>query len=316
MTVCSHDHHGPHDAQASAAQRRESRTRYVAVLALLTMILEVAVGGWTGSMALVADGWHMASHAGALGFASFAYWFARRTHAQGRFAFGPGKVATLAGFTNAVVLVIVALLMGVEAIERLMRPENVRFAEALVTAVIGLAVNLVSARLLHPVHDDDHHDHNLRSAYLHVVADVLTSVLAIGALAAGYFTGITRLDAVAGAIGAAVILWWAVGLIRAAIPELVDVCVDRERVSALLRERLAAVPSVSLVDVRVWSLGSGKLACHAAIATRAEGIEACDDALRRLPGIEHVSLGLVRPLAAVAMPLEEGINAGAGGSRS
>jgi cation diffusion facilitator family transporter len=260
------------------------------------MVLEVVVGKWSGSMALVADGWHMASHAGALGFASLAYAFARRSQAQGRFAFGPGKVATLAGFTNAVVLAIVALLMGVEATERLVRPEEVRFAEALVIAAVGLGVNLVSARLLHPVHADDHHDHNLRSAYLHVVADVLTSVLAIAALAAGYLTGVTRLDAVAGAIGALVILWWAVGLIRAAVPELLDVCVDRDRITGVLLERLTSVPGARLVDVRAWSLGSGRLACQAVVATsREEDLAACHGALRDVPGFAHMSLSLSPP---------------------
>jgi cation diffusion facilitator family transporter len=279
-----------------SGHRSERRTQLVAVLALVTMAVEIVVGAWTGSMALLADGWHMASHAGALVLASAAYWVARRFHAQDRFAFGPGKVATLAGFTNALILGLVAVLMGVESCERVIFPATVRFDEALLIAVLGLVVNVISVRLLHPAHADERHDHNLRSAYAHLVADVLTSVLAIAALLAGHFTGLARLDAVAGLVGALVILWWAVGLLRATVPELVDICVDRERVTALLGERLSASSDARLIDVRVWSLGAGRLACHLDVAgPPAELSNACRDLLERMPAIQHLSTTVQPP---------------------
>ena len=280
-------------AACGATSRRERRVRLVTGLALVAMALELVVGTWAGSMALLADGWHMASHAGALGLASAAYWFARRFQAQDRFAFGPAKVTTLAGFTNALLLGIVAVLMGIESSQRLIHPQAVRFDEALLVAVLGLGVNVVSARVLHPEHAEEHHDHNLRSAYAHILADVLTSVLAIAALVAGHFTGIGRLDALAGLGGGLFILWWAVGLLRATVPELLDMSVERERVMALLRDRLAASPEARLGDVRVWSIGAGRLACHLEVgASSAELRDACRDLLEKVPAIQHLSTSL------------------------
>jgi cation diffusion facilitator family transporter len=292
MSGCAgHPHRrGAWGRAAGGRCQKEERTRLVALLTLLTMAVELVVGAWTGSMALLADGWHMASHAGALALASAAYWFARRFHAQDRFAFGPAKVGTLAGFTNAMLLGVVALFMGIESGQRLLHPQAVRFDEALWIALVGLLVNVISARVLHPAHTEDHHDHNLRSAYAHVIADVLTSVLAIAALVAGHFTGFTRLDALAGLVGALAILWWAVGLLRTAVPELVDVCVDRDRVAAFLGERLRARPGVRLFDVRVWSTGAGRLACHLDIAAPAGELSAaCRDLLEKMPAIHHLS---------------------------
>ena len=275
---------------------KERRTQLVALLALVTMGIELVVGAWAGSMALLADGWHMASHAGALALASAAYWFARRYHAQDRFAFGPAKMATLAGFTNALLLGVVAVLMGVESCQRVIHPETVRFDEALWIALLGLVVNVISARVLHPEHAEDHHDHNLRSAYAHVVADVLTSVLAIAALVAGHFTGFARLDALAGLVGTLVILWWAVGLLRATVPELVDMCVERERVTTLLRERLSASSDARVTDVRVWSIGAGRLACHVEVAASAAELSAaCRDLLEKMPTIQHLSTTVGSP---------------------
>ena len=245
---------------------RERQTRRVAILAFVTMAAEIAVGSWTGSLALLVDGWHMASHVCALGLASVAYWYARRAESAGRFAFGPGKVATLAGYTNAVVLAIVAVLMFAEGVERLAAPAQVRFTEALPVAVIGLLVNLVSAWILSPEEEhhephDHHHDHNLRSAYLHVLSDILTSVLAIGALTLGYFTGIARFDAVVALVGAVVILWWAIGLMRRSAPELIDLRLDSETVTSL-RAALEADGHASVNELKLWPLGSGRKACH------------------------------------------------------
>ena len=207
------------------------------------MLAELAVGFWSGSLALLADGFHMATHAGALGLTAAAYWFARTRAQDEAFTFGTGKVYALAGYTSAVVLAIVALWMGYESVSRLLSPVTIRFDEALPIAVLGLVVNLVSAKLLHHGHDHGHegahghdhdhgpghdhahahdhdhahdhghehakpaaaHDHNLRAAYFHVLADALTSVLAIGALLAGRYLGITFLDPLMGLLGGAVI---------------------------------------------------------------------------------------------------------------
>jgi cation diffusion facilitator family transporter len=285
-------------AAGAITDGRERRTRLVVLLALFTMLVELLVGFWSRSMALLADGWHMAGHAGALGLASGAYWLARRWQAQNRFAFGPAKVATLAGFASALLLAMVAVLMIVESSHRVVRPQAVRFVEALWIAVGGLAVNVISARLLQPEHPEDHHDHNLRSAYAHVVADALTSVLAIAALVAGHFTGITRLDALAGLVGSLVILWWAVGLLRATVPELVDMSmsVERDRVAAVVGQRLPGGLEAPSVNVRVWSLGGGRLACHLEVAAPAGALSAaCRDLLHEIPAIHHLSTALAPP---------------------
>jgi cation diffusion facilitator family transporter len=253
--------------EARPAPRGEQKTRWVLFIALFAMAAEIAVGLWSGSLALLTDGWHMATHVGALGLCCLAYWYARRAHGAGRFAFGPGKVATLAGFANAIILGVIAILMLVEAVERLASPQPVRFAEALPVALVDLLVNIASAWLLSPDHAEDHHDHNLRAAYLHVLADALTSVLAISALAFGYFTSTARLDAIVAMVGAVVILWWAVGLLRTSIPELVDVRLEAETVVASLRKRLECDGLTSVKEVRLWPLGSGRKGCQLGLVT-------------------------------------------------
>jgi cation diffusion facilitator family transporter len=299
----AHVHAGECAHDADAATRRERRTRQVTVIAFVTMVAEIAVGTWSGSLALLADGWHMATHVGAMGLASLAYWYARRAGRAGRFAFGPGKVATVAGFTNALALGFVALLMAVESVERLASPRPVQFTEAIPVAIVGLVVNLVSAWLLGAEHTDDHHDHNLRSAYVHVLADILTSVLAIAALAVGYFTGLLRLDAVVGIVGAVVILWWAVGLVRHAVPELLDVRLDSAPLLALLRDRLSADGPTTVTDVRLWPLGSGRRGCHLCLVTSApRPLEEYRRLVVELGSIDHVAIEVTRAEADALRP--------------
>ena len=243
------------------------------LLTAAMMGVEIVVGYATHSMALLADGWHMATHVGALGLASAAYWVSRRFAGHRAFAFGTGKVRALAGYTSAVALGLVAIAMVVESLERLLRPHAIDFVSSLPVAVLGLLVNLVSVFLLHAHEDedDDHdgeHDHNHRAAFMHVVADAFTSVLAIAALLAGRFLGWAWLDAVSGIVGGVVILKWGAGLSRNAAFELLDVS-PSSAVEDEIRVALEALDDVRVSDLHVWSLGGGKKSCVVTVITAA-----------------------------------------------
>lgn len=253
------DHAGlpPHDVH-------EKRTQWVVGVATIMMVGELVVGKLSGSMALTADGWHMATHVGALGISALAYWYARTRAGHRRFPFGTGKVYSLAGYTNAILLAVVACWMIVESIERFVKPTRIHFGEALPVAVLGLVVNLVSAKLLD--HDDDHDDHNIRAAYLHVVADALTSVLAIGALVLGRYVGWSFLDPAMGIVGALVILHWARGLIRDTSCPLLD-ATGCEASETKVRARLEALDDVKVADLHLWELGPGRRGCVVSLVT-------------------------------------------------
>ena len=258
----SHDHvflGASHDENAR-------RTLWVVALTFVMMIGEIAAGYMTGSMALLADGFHMATHAGALGIAAAAYGFARRNANNARYSFGTGKVGDLAGFASAMVLGLVSIGIAGESILRLFQPTTVAFTEATVIAVIGLAVNILSAFLLagdhshHGHHDHGHghdhhhhHDNNLRSAYLHVLADALTSILAIAALLSGRYLGWVWLDPAMGIVGAIVIAKWAVGLMRDSAAVLLDT--TDEHVAEEIRELLESSDDVRISDLHVWQVG-------------------------------------------------------------
>ena len=257
----SHDHvflGASHDDNAR-------RTLWVVVLTFVMMIGEIAAGYITGSMALLADGFHMATHAVALGIAAAAYGFARRHANNARYSFGTGKVGDLAGFASAMVLGLVSIGIAGESILRLFQPTTVAFTEATVIAVVGLVVNIVSAFLLagdHGHHDHGHshdhghhhhHDNNLRSAYVHVLADALTSILAIAALLAGRYLGWVWLDPVMGIVGAIVIAKWAVGLMRDSAAVLLDT--TDEHVAEEIRELLESSDDVRISDLHVWQVG-------------------------------------------------------------
>jgi cation diffusion facilitator family transporter len=233
------------------------------------MVIEIVAGYATNSMALLADGWHMATHVGALGLASAAYWVSRRFADHRAFAFGTGKVRALAGYTSAVALGLVAVVMVVESVERLLHPHAIDFASSLPVAALGLLVNLVSVLLLHAHDEDDHgdeHDHNHRAAFMHVVADTFTSVLAIAALLAGRFLGWSWLDAVSGILGGLVILKWGAGLSRSAAFELLDVS-PSSAVEDEIRVVLEALDDVRVRDLHVWSLGAGAKSCVVTLVT-------------------------------------------------
>ncbi|MDQ3369572.1 MAG: CDF family Co(II)/Ni(II) efflux transporter DmeF [Myxococcota bacterium] len=232
------------------------------------MVLEIAVGYTAGSMALLADGWHMATHVVALGMASLAYVIARRFESHHAFTFGTGKIHTLAGYTSALLLAIVAVGMIVESASRLVTPRTIDVASSLPVAIVGLLVNIVSVKLLHggAEHDHEHdgdphdHDHNHRAAVMHVLADILTSALAIVALVAAQLLGWSWLDPITGIVGGLVIGKWSFGLCKTAALELLDV--DPSASFQLqIREALEQIDDVRVHDLHVWSLGRGARSC-------------------------------------------------------
>ena len=197
----------------------ESRSKLVVFITAITMILEIFFGYWTNSMALLADGWHMASHVFALALTWLAYFVSRKYSNTEKYTFNSNKLLALSGFLSAVALLIVAVFMSVEAVTRLFNPLEIQFREAIIVAILGLIVNLLSAYILHGGHNDDH---NIKAAYLHVLADALTSIAAITALTAGIIWKVYWLDSVIGIVGAIVITKWALSLMWNAGKELID----------------------------------------------------------------------------------------------
>jgi cation diffusion facilitator family transporter len=257
-----------------AINAHERHTRWVVALTSGMMVVELVVGAWTGSLALTADGWHMATHAGALGLSAFAYWFARTRAPATRFTFGTGKVNALAGYTNAIVLALVAVFMMIEAGKRLLHPIAVHFAEALPVAVLGLLVNVVCVKLLDLDDTNEksphagHHDHNLRSAYLHVLADTLTSVLAIAALVGGQYAGLVSLDSIMAVIGSLVILRWSLDLCRGSALHLLDASSSTE-VAQTIRTQIESLDDARVIDLHLWDFGPGRLGCIVSVMARA-----------------------------------------------
>lgn len=274
----------------------ERGTRLVMAITAATMVIEIAAGWWFNSMALLADGWHMSSHAVAIGLTAFAYAAARRYATDARFAFGTWKIEVLAGFASAIFLLGVAALMAVGSVERLFSPQAIHYREAMAVTALGLLVNLGCALILggahhhhdghghhgdHHGHVHDHHDHghghhhdiNLRSAYLHVLADAATSVLAIVALAGGWWLGWSWLDPVMGLVGAALVGRWAFGLLRQSGTVLLDREMDHPVVDEV-REVLAALEhagdnrdATRVTDLHVWRVGKQQFASIVCLVT-------------------------------------------------
>jgi cation diffusion facilitator family transporter len=285
--------------------QNERRTWFVVSLTALMMVAEIIGGHVYGSMALVADGWHMSTHAGALTIAALAYRFARRHAHDQRFAFGTGKVGELGGYSSALILAMIALVIGYESAIRLASPVAIRYDEAILIATIGLAVNLASAWLLRDDHahhyDEDnthdhsrnhrrHHDYNLRAAYLHVLADAMTSVLAIVALLAGRFYGWAWMDPVMGIVGAIVIANWSLGLLRSSGAVLLDTVPSlhlADQVRALLETNGDRV-----ADLHLWRLGPGHSGLIASIVSDTpRSPEAYKTRLRDLDeGLSHMTV--------------------------
>ena len=290
----------PHGQEQKKAERG---TRLVLALTVAAMLLEIGAGWWTGSMALLADGWHMSSHVLAIGLSAFAYAAARRLAKDTRFAFGTWKIEVLAGFASAILLAGVAALMVAGSLERLLAPQPIRYAEAIAVALLGLAVNVASAFILGGAHDHGHghshshahghdhdhdhdHDHghedlNLKAAYIHVIADAATSVLAIAALACGWAWGWNWMDPVMGIVGAVLVGVWAKGL----IVETGKVLLDREMdapVVAEIREAIENPPDAGCTrvsDLHVWRVSKDAYACALTVVTHDRTLTA--DALRQ-----------------------------------
>ena len=313
----------PFDVDPHARQRMR-RTAWVIALTFVTMVFEIAFGYLTGSMALTADGWHMGSHVAALGVAVFAYYYAERHAANPRFTFGTGKVSALGGYTSALLLALVALALVWESVARLLSPQKIAYDEALLVAVIGLVVNLASAVILGGGHDHDHdHDHghepeaahghddphgmtepegrgqeavdpNYRGAFLHVLADAFTSVLAIAALAAGKWGGWAWFDPLIGLVGAAVILYWSAGLARTAMRSLLDAedfgALEHEIVERLQRDGLTRV-----TDLHVWRLGPQTYACIVTLdSPQPESARQYKERLKDLSALSHLTIEVNR----------------------
>ena len=284
-----------HDHTFAQDMRRpgESRTRIVIAITAAMMLIEIVAGLRYGSMALLADGLHMASHAVALSITALAYLYARRNAGNRRFSFGTGKVNALGGFTGAILLAVFALFMAIESIGRLIRPVHIVFDQAILVAVLGLAVNGISALILGgtdhsgPHHD---HDHNLKSAYLHVLADALTSITAIIALLAAKYFGFVWMDPVMGIVGSILVARWSLGLLGSTSSVLLDRQAP-ENLELAIRRALEADEDTRVTDLHVWSIGPQIYSTLVSVvahdpATPAEYKSRIPDSL----GLVHVSI--------------------------
>jgi cation diffusion facilitator family transporter len=283
-----------HDFGTAHEQHAERRTRWVVGITFVAMVVELIAGWLSGSMALLADGWHMASHVGALGLAAFAYRFARSHADDARYTFGTGKVTALAGYSSALFLGAVAAWMAWESIGRLFAPVSIHYAEAMIVATLGLLVNLASAWLLDHEHDHEHEhehvDHNLRAAYLHVLADALTSVLAIVALGGGMLFGWSFLDPVMGIVGAVLVGRWAIGLVRDSAGVLLD-AEDHGHIAEDIKRIVESEPDHEVADLHVWRVGPASRACIVSLVTHAPlAIETYRQKLAVIHGLDHITI--------------------------
>ncbi len=318
-----HAHYSVHNSSASHEHvflgedhhRNERKVWLVIALTATMMVVEIIAGSIYGSMALVADGWHMSTHAGAMLITALAYSYSRRHAHDPRFSFGTGKLGDLAGFASAVVLALIALLIGWESFLRLTNPIEISFNQAIAVAVVGLVVNLVSAWLLkddhghhhghshHHEHDHDHdhndetghthekvRDNNLRAAYLHVLADALTSVLAIAALLVGKSYGWLWADPLMGVVGALVIARWSWGLIRDSGQVLLDAVPEAGRLKNEITNHLERSGD-HITDLHIWQIGPGHHAAIVAIASHSPKLPSVyKERLGHIHGLSHVTV--------------------------
>ena len=309
----------------SVHAHNERRTWFVVALTAAMMVGEITAGSLFGSMALLADGWHMATHAAALAIAGAAYLFARQHARNSRFSFGTGKFGDLAAFSSAIILGMIAVQIAYESVLRLVHPVPIAYGEAIAVAVLGLAVNIVSAWLLRDTHDHDHHGHghshgdhdhdhdghshgahrhhdnNLRAAYIHVLADAATSVLAIAALMIAMYSQWVWADPAVGIIGSLVIASWAFGLIRDSGAVLLDVSVDKN-LEAVIRERLETRGD-RVTDLHLWQVGPGhRAAVISVVSDHPLPSATYKRRLKGLRGLSHVTIEVeLCPHASVAV---------------
>ncbi|WP_394148140.1 CDF family Co(II)/Ni(II) efflux transporter DmeF [Shewanella atlantica] len=307
----------------------ERNTRYVLYLTLITMIAEISAGTIFGSMALLADGWHMGTHAAAFMITLFAYRYAKKHANNPEFTFGTGKVSVLGGFTSAIALGMVALIMLVESAMRILKPEQIQFNEAIMVAFIGLTVNVISVFLLkdhhshdhghshghshghchghshaHSHHDEEHadhegesaksghHDHNLRAAYFHVLADALTSILAICALLLGKLYGLNWLDPVMGIVGSIIISRWAWNLLKQTSPILLDTSIEEQYKNRIITE-IESEDDHQIADLHIWRVSADHYAAVLSIVShQPRDAEYFKAKLKKFERLSHLTIEL------------------------
>jgi cation diffusion facilitator family transporter len=276
----------------------ERRTQYVLILTAITMVVEIIAGSVYGSMALLADGWHMGTHVAAFVIALFAYRYARKHAHNPAYTFGTGKVNVLGGFASAIALAVVAVVMVVESLQRIVDPRVIHYNEAILVAGIGLFINVVSAFLLKEDHSHDHHsdhnhhhqDHNLKAAYFHVLADAMTSVLAIVALVFGKFWGWNWLDPIMGIVGAIIIIRWSYGLIKQTSPILLDGSID-EAYQKAIKKTIENDSDNRIFDIHVWKVGANDYAAIIALVTHyPKSMEHYKRLLEKFDKLSHVTI--------------------------
>ncbi|QTA80708.1 Cation diffusion facilitator family transporter [Desulfonema limicola] len=280
----------------------EKRTWQVLILTAVTMVIEIAAGITFGSMALLADGWHMGTHVAAFMITIFAYFYARKHAESPAFTFGTGKVSVLGGFASAIALAAVALMMCVESVERIINPREIHFNQAIGVAVLGLFINIISAFLLqgshhhghHHEHEDNeehhHHDHNLKAAYFHVLADALTSLLAITALTAGKYFGWNQLDPVMGIVGAVVITRWSYTLLRETAPILLDGSIEEEK-KLEIKTKIESDSDNRIADLHLWKVGPDDYAAIISIVTHyPKSAEHYKSLLKQYNYVSHITI--------------------------
>ncbi|MCC6532290.1 MAG: CDF family Co(II)/Ni(II) efflux transporter DmeF [Burkholderiales bacterium] len=291
----------PHDFRHAREGAAEKRLRWVIAITVVTMVAELAGGYVFGSMALIADGWHMGSHAAALSISVMGYVAARYFVGHVHFTFGTGKIGPLTAYTSAMLLGAVAIVMAIQSVQRLISPIAVHFDEALAVATVGLLVNIVCAWLLRERHAHGHgharhahhHDQNLAAAYLHVLADALTSLLAIAALLGGKLFGWVALDAAMGLVGAVVIAQWSIGLARRSGRVLLD-AEDTGPLTERVRDLLEA-GDARVADLHLWRVGLDAYACIATVVTReAVSADTLKARLAQVDEIRHVTIEVNR----------------------
>jgi len=281
-------------------EKGELRTTQVLIMTAITMVIEIFAGAVFGSMALLADGWHMGTHATAFMITIFAYKYARKHENNPLFTFGTGKVSVLGGFASAIALFIVALVMAIESIERILNPKEIHFNEAIMVAALGLFVNIICALLLqgrddhHHDHTHEnqqhHHDHNLKSAYFHVLADALTSLLAIIALLSGKIFGWNGLDPIMGIVGALVIIRWSYSLLKETSPILLDTN-GEENNKAVIKTKVESDSDNRICDLHVWKVGPNDYAAIISLVTHfPKPIEYYRELLKGIHSLSHITI--------------------------
>ncbi len=288
-------------------EKGEKRTKQVLVLTLITMVAEIIAGFAFGSMALLADGWHMGTHSVAFAITIFAYHYSRKHARDKQFTFGTGKVSVLGGFASAIALAGVAIVMALESIERFIHPSTIQFNEAIAVAVAGLIVNIVCAFLLYGHHGhthsgEHHHDHNIRGAYLHVLADALTSILAIIALFFGKYFGWNWLDSLMGIVGAVLITRWSYGLLLDTSSILLDKNIEMDKTKEII-DTIESDSDNRIADIHVWKVGPADYAAMISLVTHyPKDSEYYKSLLHEFNELSHINIEVIHCIDEPCIP--------------